>query len=409
MAVIGGACFVASMMVLGLVNEREGRHDEARREIAASWGERQTIAGPMLVAVTPGKEGESDVRTYILPENLSYEATIEPEERTRGIFTSVVYNSKVTVSGEFSTAEIRDAIGQRKELTFSVPVTDTRGIERQIELTWNGEAVAFRPGSGIPFEGSGFHAFTPIDLSAPSIPFDFTFDLKGSDGISIAPLGKETTLKISSPWPTPKFVGTFLPAERNVTQSGFDAEWRISSFGRSYPQTWEGDVVTSRQIIASASGVDLYEQIDLYDLVFRSIKYSVLFIVITFAAFFLFDVLMGVRIHAIQYLLIGSSLALFYLLLLSLSEQIGFFSAYVLATGLTVSLIGAYSIVVLKGGKRVMAILSLLAVLYGYLYFVLQLEDYALLFGSLLLFVFLAAIMYATRNIDWFALDTSER
>lgn len=396
---IGGACFAASILVLGITNERQGRFSDAQREIASKWGERQVIVGPMILA------GDPALATRVLPETVHFATVLEPEVRSRGIFKSVVYTSKVTVSGEFSRDEIVRKADGRGTAVFSLAITDTRGIERQLELSWNNARYAFEPGPGASLGGSsGLHA--PVSLNAVSgkIPFSFELQLKGSEGISFAPVGNETIVSVSSPWPLPKFVGAFLPSQREVSASGFNAEWRISSFGRSYPQTWTGDAVPLQQLIDSAAGVDLYQGVDTYDMISRSVKYAVLFIIVTFAVFFLFDVLTKVRIHPIQYFLIGSALALFYILLLSLAEQIGFLSAYILATAMVIILITIYSAYVLKSRRRAIPITALLVTLYGYLYFVLQLEDYALLFGSLLLFSLLAAIMYLTRNVDWFNL-----
>jgi len=204
-------------------------------------------------------------------------------------------------------------------------------------------------------------------------------------------------------------MGAFLPSDRTVSDTGFNATWHVSSFGRNYPQTWEGtDVVSYATLAESAFGVSFYDGVDLYTQLFRSVKYSVLFIVITFTVFFLFEVLQKVRVHPIQYLLIGSALALFYLLLLSLAEQIGFLYAYLLATAMTTLLVVGYSASVLKQKSRALLVGVQLMVLYGYLYFVLKLEDYALLFGALLLFALLASVMYLTRNVDWFTLGRRE-
>ncbi len=393
---IGGICFIASIFVLELVHERQSRFSEAQKEITKKWSERQTIVGPMIIS------GD----TYVLPETLRYETVLEPEVRARGIFKSIVYNSNIKVSGEFLLSELQGvAVPGRKIATFSVAITDTRGIEKQFDLLWNGEKYVFNPGPGIPFqESSGLHAFVPLGVNSSHIPFSFELQLKGAEGVSIAPLGKETVLTIASAWPSPQFVGAFLPSERTITPSGFDSEWRISSFGRPYPQSWQSGTIDVQQVINSSAGVDLHEPVDAYDRVLRSVKYALLFIVITFAAFFLFDVLAQVRIHPIQYILIGSALSLFYLLLLSLLEHIGFLLAYITATAMIAILITVYSAFILKSKWRAFPIFALLVILYGYLYFVLQLEDYALLFGSLLLFVTLSVIMYTTRAIDWFSI-----
>ncbi|MFA5942562.1 MAG: cell envelope integrity protein CreD [Candidatus Paceibacterota bacterium] len=410
-AIIGGACFVASLLVMGLVEERQSRAEEAKKEIAQGWGERQIIVGPLLIAeisVTQGVQSYLE-NAYVLPETLHYETILEPEVRSRGIFKSVVYTSRVKVSGEFSPDDMRTLTSRGiRTATLTVAITDTRGIERQFDLSWNGASFAFEPGPGFDARGSsGLHVTVPVSGTA-SIPFAFELQLKGSEGISIAPLGTETTLLVASSWPTPRFVGASLPASRDIAKDGFTAEWRLSSLGRLYPSTWQGDKTDFLQLVESATGADLHSEIDAYDMVQRSVKYAILFIIITFAAFFLFDVLARVRVHPIQYLLVGSALALFYLLLLSLAEQIGFILAYLLATALTAFLVTAYSAFVLKSKRRALPIFALLAVLYAYLYFILSLEDYALLAGSVFLFLLLAAVMYLTRNTDWFSLGKKE-
>ncbi len=395
---IGGACFAASLLVLALTNERQNRFEEARREIAGKWGSPQVVAGPIL-AFSGGDEER------VLPETLRVESRLEPEVRSRGIFKSVVYTGMIKVSGEFLRETVLAAAKGRGSATFSLPITDARGIEKQFTLRWINQDVPFTQGSGVAFDNSsGISAVAPLGATQERIPFSFNLVLKGSESISFAPVGKETVLLLTSSWVSPKFTGSFLPAEREITAGGFRAQWRVSSFGRSYPQAWSGTTVAPQQIIDSAMGVDLHQEIDTYDMVFRSVKYAILFIIITFTVFFLFDVLGKARIHPIQYLLIGSSLALFYVLLLSLAEQIGFFLSYGVATTLIVILVTWYSAFALGSRRRAIPIAAMLIFLYGYLYFVLRLEDYALLVGSLLIFAVLAATMYLTRNIDWFLL-----
>lgn len=395
---IGGACFIASVLVLALTEERQNRFEEAREEIASKWGTQQVVAGPILV-FTGGDEER------VLPEALRIESRLEPEVRSRGIFESVVYTGSIKVSGEFLREAVLAAAKGRSSATFSLPITDTRGVEKQFTLRWIDRDIPFIQGPGVAFDtSSGISAVVSLGAAPDRIPFSFDLVLKGSEGISFAPVGKETVLVLSSPWASPKFTGSFLPAEREITTEGFRAKWRVSSFGRSYPPSWSGFTVAPQKIIDSAMGVDLHQEIDTYDMVFRSVKYAILFIIITFTVFFLFDILGKARIHPIQYLLIGSSLALFYVLLLSLAEQIGFFPAYSVATALIVILVTWYSAFVLGSSQRAIPIAAMLMLLYGYLYFVLRLEDYALLVGSLLLFAVLAATMYLTRNIDWFLL-----
>lgn len=404
-AIIGGACFATSLMVYGLVSEREQRFTEVKREIASSWGERQVLVGPMLIThEKPVKKDEVALPVlYLLPQTLRFETKLVPEVRSRGIFDTIVYTSHTKVSGAFSAEEVRKVAGTDRTAIFSVGITDTRGIEKQIDLSWNGQPHAFNPSAkNVSLRSSGIHSEVPLYTGTALIPFEFEVQLKGSEGIAFAPVGKETNIVVTSPWPTPKFGGAFLPTVRKISEEGFEAEWNISSFGQSFPQTGSTVELDPSQFLASAAGVDLQGGIDIYDQLYRSIKYAILFILITFASFFVFEVLVGLRIHPVQYLLIGVSLALFYLLLLSLAEHIGFLPSYIVSTSMTALLITAYSARVLQSRRRAYPIFALLIILYGYLYFVLQLEDYALLFGSLLLFALLATVMYLTRNVNWF-------
>lgn len=404
-AIIGGACFAASLMVYGLVSEREQRFTEVKREIASSWGERQVFVGPMLIThEKPVKKDEVPLPVlYLLPHTLRFETELVPEVRRRGIFDTVVYTSRTKVSGTFAAEEIRKIASTDRTAIFSVGITDTRGIEKQVDLSWNGQPHAFNPSSkNVALRSSGIHSEVPLYTGAALIPFEFEVQLKGSEGIAFAPVGNETNIVVTSPWPAPKFSGAFLPSVRSVSAEGFEAQWNISSFGQSFPQTGSTVELDPAQFLASATGVDLHGGIDIYDRLYRSIKYAILFILITFASFFVFEVLVGLRIHPVQYLLIGVSLALFYLLLLSLVEHIGFLPSYIVSTSMTALLITVYSARVLQSRRRAYPIFALLVTLYGYLYFVLQLEDYALLFGSLLLFALLATVMYLTRNVNWF-------
>ena len=404
-AIIGGACFAARLMVYRLVAEREERFATVKQEIANSWGVRQVLVGPMLIfsPETTHKDLPPPLKLYLLPETLHLQTELIPEKRSRGIFDTIVYTSRTKVSGTFLASEIARVGGSERNAIFSVGITDTRGIEKQLDLSWGKEVYPFRPSAKSAMaSASGIHTGVPVRTGASVIPFSFDIELKGSEGISFAPVGKETYIAVASKWGKLKFTGEFLPASREITDSDFSAEWNISSFGQTYPGSWSDGEVDQSQLLNSAAGVDLLQSIDIYDQLYRSIKYAILFIVITFAAFFVFEILAGLRIHPVQYLLIGASLALFYLLLLSLSEHIGFLPSYLLSTLMTALLITVYSTKVLQSRRRAYPIFALLVILYGYLFFVLQLEDYALLFGSLLLFVLLSMAMHLTRNVNWF-------
>ena len=233
--------------------------------------------------------------------------------------------------------------------------------------------------------------------------FVLPLELNGSERLTVAPFGEVTTVNLTSNWSDPSFQGSWLPVTRRVTADGFEAKWDIPSLGRSYPQQWNNLVPTSETTIrSSVFGVDLLSPVDNYRMVKRSVKYNFLFIMLTFAVFWLFEVIVKLRVHPLQYLLVGTAMCMFYLLQLALSEHIGFQTAYLLATAAVVVLITAYSIAVLKASTRGGTIGITQISLYGYLYIVLAHQSYALLIGSIGLFLFLAVVMFLTRKIDWF-------
>lgn len=409
-SIVAAVCLLASALVLGLVAERKSLHEEAQSEIGQTWGASQTVVGPVLVFTQPSQSDTAvPLEQYVLPQSLKVDTILMPEVRSRGIYDTVVYTEKLKVSGVFNLDTIDEQL-LASTLTFSVALSDARSIEAQISLDWNGASVPFNPGPGARmFEGAGIHAEVPYSPAIVEYPFSFELTIKGTGDAQFVPVGGETEVTITSPWKTPSFIGAFLPADRTISDTGFSAVWNVSSFGRNYPQVWREGDVTFSALNDSAFGVRFVDGVDLYTQMFRSIKYAVLFILITFILFFLFEVLQKVRVHPIQYLLIGSALALFYLLLLSLAEQIGFLYAYVLATGMITLLITSYSASVLKQKAGVLLVGMKLILLYGYLYFVLQMEEYALLFGALLLFALLASVMFLTRTIDWFSMAKPEQ
>ena len=227
-------------------------------------------------------------------------------------------------------------------------------------------------------------------------------NLNGSGQISFLPLGKSTSVKLSSTWKSPSFNGPFLPDEREVNEQGFNATWKILNLNRSYPQQWAGK---NEKVAASAFGVKLFHPIDEYQQTMRSVKYAVLFITLTLVAFFLTEVINRVRVHPIQYLLIGSAICLFYLLLLSISEHSSFGLAYLVSSAASTGLVTLYSRSVLKSMPVSMTICGLMSFLYGFLYITLRLEDYALLIGSTGMFAVLAMVMYLTRKVDWYGVS----
>lgn len=408
------------LMIYGVIQERTGTRNEAIREVVSRWGDHQSITGPRLVVPYQCRieRDEKDKKPIIetrlahfLPANLKISAQMDSEVRYRGIFEVPIYTMTATIEGSFMQPDfngweiaLEDILWERAFL--SVGISDTSGISGHATLDWKGSPVEFEPGCGIESGGyPGIHAPLGIKANEPDATFRFNLSLKGSQGILFATVGKETVIHLNSDWPAPSFNGAWLPKERTFGKDGFQAEWRSSFLGRNFPQRWSEQANQSREPSFSDSmvGVNLITPVDEYRMTERSVKYAPLFICLTFAVLWLFEVLTGMRIHPVQSLLIGSDLCLFYLLELALAEHLGFGTAYLLATLAILSTVTAYCYSVLKRLRHALTVGLVLSVLYAYLFGVLQNQDYALLVGTLGLFFGLVTVMYLTRHVDWSA------
>jgi inner membrane protein len=419
-------------MVRNLIDERQGARTDALQEVSEKWGASQCLGGPVLIVPylvrTIDTRGQALVtRQYatLLPRNLEIEGELTPEIRYRGIFEIPLYAAHLDFRGAFSLdglseLKIPEADLRWTEAVVSVSVPDPRGIRQTVRLQWGDTELDFEPGAGTgSVFARGIHARvgklvgptaigtgTGNGTPSPSqtTPFRFELAVNGSGQLAFLPVGQDTHVRVTSPWPDPSFTGAFLPDNRTVTEDGFTADWRLFYLGRTYPQQWRTGEVSAEALIPSAAGVDLRVPVDGYQKSTRSAKYGLLFLTMTFGIYFLFEMLGRLRIHPFQYLFIGFALVLFYALLVSLSEHLGFDPAYAIAAAATVGLIVAYSASVLGSAGRVVGIGGLLAGLYLYLYVLLQLEDYALLLGAVGLFVTLATVMWVTRRVDWYAI-----
>ncbi|MEM7052213.1 MAG: cell envelope integrity protein CreD [Acidobacteriota bacterium] len=406
--------------VRSLVNERMGRQQEVRHEITRTWGSAQTLLGPVLTVPVEvlrerpvEKEGDA-VKTYwqahyvrILPKSLSWQGEVNPEIRNRGLFEVVLYESELAASGHF---EIPDLGGDDRRVRWqdaevALLLSTPRGLQREVILEWGDGEYPFRPGAGLA-DGLGSGIRVPLsDLAADSaVPFSFDLSLRGAEELLFIPVGDLTTVALGSPWQDPGFVGSFLPQQRRLDAAGFAADWQVPAFGRGFPGLWWDGQVADVTLDATAFGVSLILPADAYQQTERAVKYAMLFIVLTFGTFFLLEVTSPRRLHAVQYLLVGFAQSVFYVLLLALAEHLGFAAAYGLAAVATVGLIAAYSASVLGGWRRAGIVGVSLALLYGYLFVLLRLEDLALLVGAVGLFAVLALLMIATRHLDWFSL-----
>jgi inner membrane protein len=412
-------------MIGFLVSERHERKDAAIEEVSAKWGRAQTLTGPALilpytirrVETANGREvvHQDTGQAVFLPKRLKVTGRIDSESRSRGIFSVAVYRSSLALEGEFGQPDLAElgvdpsaVLWNRAHL--AIGITDVRAIRDHSEVAWNGSTQQFLPGTnGFSEGGSGIHAIVPVSPTASGFKFSFPLSLNGSVGLYLTPFAEDTSVQLTSNSPFPNFQGNWLPAERTVSASGFDATWRVSYLGRDYPQWWNRGADFGKAIAASRFGVEMADPVDHYRMADRSVKYAVLFILLTFAFAWLIEVIAGVRVHPIQYLLLGAALCVFYLLELSLSEHLTFPVAYVIASLAIIGMVTAYSRVIFGRVRLAGVISGAVTALYGYLFVLLTNEDAALLVGSIGLFVVLGAIMFLTRRVNWYAAGAADR
>ena len=420
------------VMIDGMVEERQSLRDEVLRDIARSSSHSQTITGPLLVVPyrktlrewkthpTSGEryleQSERSGRLYFLPEYFAVGGTVTTELRSRGIYQARLFHSNSRLAGHFEVPAnfgIREDVGDYRfgEPFVSVGISDIRGIKNNLVLEQGERRLAFQPGSATSILGAGVHA--PLPLAVADIHqgqrLDFAFDLalQGTGELSIVPVGRETLVDLSADWPHPSFIGAYLPSEREIGAEGFKARWQTSFFATNLEEVLNGCAAgeACRELQSRYFGVSFVDPVDQYLKSDRALKYALLFIVLTFAGFFLFEVLRRLAVHPVQYGLVGLALAMFYLLLLSLAEHMDFARAYALAASACVLLVGFYVSHVLHSWLRGAGFTAALAGLYAMLYALLSAEDYALLMGSLLVFGLLSVVMVLTRKLDWYGLN----
>ena len=453
---IGFALMIPLMLVYALVYDRQSQSETAQGAINAGWGGEQVVAGPVIVVpfrTTQTQNEEVDGKTisrvvevekflYISPTENKVTTAVKPEERHKSIYRSVLYEAQVTGAAKFELPADLPRFGVTRErllwdrAELRMGASDSRGLTKGGTLKANGTALEVQPGKGPgATSGQGFFAFLPWNGAAP-LTIDYAFGLRGSRSLSLVPRGGHTSWDVSSTWASPSFSGAFLPEKPAISDKGFKANYTVdklalgqapvamddpgppsiddgSGQSRYSNRAVEAAAVTSASDPASGSAVEsisgqaravtvgLVEPVNLYSKVDRSVKYGFLFIGFTFLAFLLFDVVGGARVAAAEYLLTGAGLVLFFVMLLAFAEVIGFMPAYLLASAAIIGLLSSYSAAVLKSWKRGRFLGAMLVGLYALLFVLLNLEAWSLLIGSVLLFVALAGVMYATRNVDW--------
>ncbi|MCC5814220.1 MAG: cell envelope integrity protein CreD [Leptospira sp.] len=410
-------------LVEDLVHERMNRSQEAGREMSSKWGNQQNISGPFVAVPYSILAKRSDpqsgkiinqeeiVEAFFLPENLEIHSELESEIRKRGIFSTVLYQSKTSLSGFFPSILDSDFPKNTIQIFWQdsklvVGISDTNGIGKDLKLNWKGKEQSFQPGTNSRGFSSGIHL--PLkqsknDLASPKQEFNIELRVKGSRSIDFAPIGKSSKISMQSNWGDPSFIGSALPTKRDISDNNFSATWETSYFSRNYPQVIQninsGYVDT---ILQSSFGATLFQKVDQYQLVSRSLKYAIIVILFSFTVFFLMETLSSLKLHPIQYGLIGCAMVVFYVLNLSLSEQMDFWISYIIASIATSALIGYYSSHILNNKNKGFVSFGYFLFLYGFIYITLSAEDYALLLGSLAIFILLGLVMHFTRKMDWF-------
>lgn len=405
---------IPPLFVINLIQERQDRSDGVKLEISSKWGTNKTIDGPVISipykqwsTSQEGKAVYSIHYVHILPESLIVKSNMFPEKRYRGIYESVVYNTDVQLSGKFVIPDLQlagvkweDVLWDDAQLYFGVE--DMRGIKNKISLNWNGEEIKANPGiitNQIYEKGFGVKGlFNEAPEKQEVLDFSTSININGSESLMFSPVGKLTFVEITSSWDTPSFSGNFLPKERNISSDGFTASWEVFHLNREFPQFWVDARYYPQK---SAFGVDLKIPVDHYQKAMRTTKYAIMFIGLTFLAFFMIEIMNRLNVHPIQYLLTGFALIIFYTLLLSISEYLNFTLSYIISAFAIIVQISLYSLSIFKEKSRALIVSGVLLMLYSYLFVVLQLEDFALLLGSLGLFAILGVVMYLTRKIDW--------
>jgi inner membrane protein len=416
LGIIAFVLLIPAEMIKNTINEREERRNEVVAEISSKWGNQQVVRGPVMTIpylrfYKSGNE-ELSMKEYlhILPEELNVTGSIDPEIRYRGMYKVVTYHALTEFSGFFSAPDlIKLGIGRENllmnEVFISIGISDMKGINKPVDIEFDSKTNHSDPGTALP-EMLSFGISSPVEFKELSRhSFKFNIDLNGSESFRIMPVGKTTSFNLKSEWANPSFEGDILPDERQVTDKGFEANWQILDLNRNYPQQWTGN----NSVFNNAGiGVSLLFPVDIYQKSERSVKYAIMFLALTFVTFFFSEVLNKKRIHPVNYLLVGAALCLFYALLISMAEQVGFGLAYFIASGATISLISIFTGSIFNNFKIGVLVLICLIILYSFLYIILQLQDYSLLMGSIGLFIILAILMYFSRRISWENTSTSD-
>jgi inner membrane protein len=421
------------LMTYGVLRDRQRYQTQATEEISRVWGQEQRLTGPVLAVpytyvsgstpktkkvnnqwVETDEPIKASAVAYFLPDALQIDAAVDPEVRHRGIYDVVVYTSQVRLSGSFRP-DFAATGTQAEQVDWArarllVGVSDLHGLRSISALRRADGTEAAFDATEAPLSGQFALAANP-GLTGAGAAIDFAIDavIQGSGALTVVPVGRNSSVKMRSSWSAPSFSGAWLPVERRLSEGGFTAEWKVAPFSRGFPQSWTSRFTADAEVMAKLHaaefGVRLGRGVDGYSMVARAQKYGVLFCTLVFAVFFLFEVTADLRIHPLQYAMVGAALALFFLGFLALTEFCPTGVAYGAAAGACTGMVGLYAWTFLRSGARTLIVCGGLGATYAYLYFVLKSEDYALIAGTAALFAMLGLAMFATRRINWYAVD----
>lgn len=403
-----------------LIYERQVRSGEVLADITGKWSGYQSVCGPVIVLpykVTEvikqeGKESrvvEYVKKAFLLPEELIISGKVNPKVLHRGIYEAAVYQAGLTVNATWEEPDLQsmnidgNVLWNEAYLVFGI--SDLRGISESPNIKYGEQLLVTEPTSELGFIYNGTMSNGLVaklnwkDANHFNQPFSIQLNFKGSNGLDFIPVGKTTSVAISGPWANPSFNGEFLPVSRSVTESGFEAKWKVLHFNRPFTQQW---VEENKNLAGSDFGVNLLIPVEQYQKSMRTSKYGVLIILLTFVSLFLVEISQRIKIHPFQYILMGAALIVYYVLLLSISEQLGYNVAYLISSGATVTLLTLYSSSFLKSKKLVSLFCSLLVAFYSFIYIIIIQQDFSLLTGSVGLFAVIGALMYLTRKINWY-------
>jgi inner membrane protein len=430
--------WIPAMLVYALIWDRSTRADEVKTEIYQLAGGRQTISGPIILA--PGiidtgktdKDGAAITRTTVVaftPQHLNIDAPTKTSIRRRSIYEATIFDADIVMNGRFGALKAPRPAEGKLSIDWDRAVLAVKfasggglkGVRESLQLKLNGRPVraAFEPGfdtlrtlnednATANFYAAGISAALPIDNPQNGFSFELSLPLSGGGALYFAPVGEQTSVSIKADWPDPSFQGAYLPDAREITDDGFSAEWRIPYLARGLPRSFVAqgnlDILDQGKLF----GVEFIATASPYQSVSRALKYALMFMGIVFLTFFLFEATMGARAHPAQYILLGASQVIFYLLVLAFSEHIGFGPAFALTAGATVLLTGYYAATVFRSLLHGLIAFTAFSGAYGLIYLLMKSEDYALLIGSVTAFGAIALTMFITRNLDWYGARLKE-